>query len=206
MKSNDPGPWARAHARRAPRPNPGAALLQRQVQMTEGFLLGNDLHMVLRGVLHQFLRFIRSDGPARRRDVRQAGIGIGVLHVGRDDIDFVFRQQRDVALERGQGGNGAAADVEAHSAPSDGGPIDDANRGRFGSRLRRLSGDGLIGCSRPGGGCGRRTQWVKQLPQRLHSIKNPGARFGHDAGLGGRHDENVAFHLGLGRKRHCVLL
>ena len=159
--------------------------LERQVQVPEGLLLRDDYHVILRGVLHQFLRFFRSDGPARSGDVRQARVSKSVFHVGRDDVDFVFRQQRDIALEGSQGGNGTAADVQAHAAPADGRPIDDPN-------LRRLRPTALYR--------------MEQLPQCLHPIENARRRLAHNGGFMGSDHQDVTFLVGLSRDLQPRLL
>ena len=84
--------------------------------------------------------------------------------------------KRDLALEGSQGGNGTAADVQAHAAPADGRPIDDPN-------LRRLG---------PAALCR-----MEQLPQRLHSIENARCRLAHNGGFVGSDHQDVTFLVGL---------
>ena len=89
------------------------------------------------------------------------------------------RQQRDLAFERGQRGNGTAADVQTHAAPANSRPIHNPN-------LRRLRSPALHG--------------MKQLPQRLHSIENSRRGLADHRGIVGSHNKHVAFVVSLRRK------
>ena len=126
-------------------------ILKRQMQVPKGLLLRNDHHVILLGVVDQFSGFLRSNGAARGCHQGQAGISKGILHVKREQVDFVFGQQGDFPLEGCQRGDGAAADVDAHPAPAHGGPIYHAHDRSLCAACRRV---------------------VKQLPQRLDAVKH----------------------------------
>ena len=136
----------------------GAVLLPGEVvvEVAEGFLVGDDDDVETGGVGGDLAGVGGGDAAAGGCGERVRGVLLGVLEVGRVDVDLVGGEGADEVLLEGEGGDGAAGKVVLHASVTHGGPVADCGEveGGGGAVVLDELGEGLGGVEEAGGGDG----------------------------------------------------
>ena len=106
--------------------------LEQMVQVPEGFLLGDDGDVVLRGVGHQLARLVRRHRSTGECCHRRGVVGEGVLKVRRKNVDLVCRQRPNLALQKLHVGQRTARPVVGEPAVRHRRPVTDGRYQKHG--------------------------------------------------------------------------
>src|ERR1700751_3820439 len=97
------------------------------MQMSEGLLLRQDRDVILRGVFDDLADLVGSERSFLRSHKRLALEVEDVLHVKREEVNFVGGEEADLFLGVFEGRYGAAADVVVNAAPLHAWPVADGD-------------------------------------------------------------------------------